>query len=96
VHDEAARWVAEEIARMRALSYEELTRYEDHALHCEMLSASGVVLIRETQVFSDGGGKGGDLRVMVDVWDPESRRIIVSSLARDDFCMAPDGSFVGE
>ena len=81
---------------MRALSYAELARYEDHALHCEMLSASGEVLIRETQVFSDHGGKGGDLRVMVDVWNPESRRIIIGSVAKDGFIKAPDGTFVGE
>jgi hypothetical protein len=97
VHGEAAQWVAEEIARMRALPYEELARYEDQALHCEMLSAIGEVLIRETQVFSDSGGKGGDLRVMVDVWNPEGGRLgIVGSLAKDDFIKAPDGTFVGE
>jgi hypothetical protein len=98
VHDEAARWVADEIARMRELPYDELIRYESHALHCEMLSAQGAVLIRETQVVSDGGGKGGDLRVMVDVWNPDGggRRRLVGSLAKDDFIMAPDGTFVGE
>jgi hypothetical protein len=73
-------------------------RYGDHALHCEMLSAGGEVLIRETQVFSDSGGKGGDLRVMVDVWNPEGggRLGIVGSLAKDGFIKAPDGTFVGE
>ena len=54
------------------------------------------MLIRETQVFSDHGGKGGDLRVMVDVWNPESRRIIIGSVAKDGFIKAPDGTFVGE
>jgi hypothetical protein len=97
MHDEAAQCVAEEIGRLRALSYEELLRYEDHALHCEMLSAAGDVLIRETQVFSDSGGKGGDLRVLVDVWNPEGGRWgVVGSIAKDDFIKAPDGSFVDE
>jgi hypothetical protein len=98
MHEEADGWVAEEIERMRAIPYEGLLRYEDHALHCEMLSASGEVLIRETQVLSDSGGKGGDLRVMVDVWNPEGggRWGIIGSLAKDSFIRAPDGRFVGE
>jgi hypothetical protein len=76
----------------------ELARYEDHALYCEMLSASGDVLIRETHVFSDSGGKGGDLRVTVDVWNPEGggRFGFIRSLAAEDFIKAPDGRFVGE
>jgi hypothetical protein len=39
VHGEAARWVAEEIARIPALPYKELARYEDQAVHCEMQRA---------------------------------------------------------
>jgi hypothetical protein len=87
--------VAAEIERLRALDYDELLRYEGKPLHCEMLTASGEVLIRETQVFWDDKQRG-DLRVLVDVWRPSKRGLIVSSLAKDDFIRSPHGSFVDE
>jgi hypothetical protein len=95
VHEEASAWVAAEVARLRALDYPELLRHQGHALHCEMLSCSGEVLVRETQVFWDDK-KRQTLRVIVDVWRPKKRGIILGRRASDDFIRAPDGSFIDE
>lgn len=94
VQDEAASWVADEIARLRAMTYDQLLADQGEALHCEMLTSGGEVLIRETQVFWDDPTEKQNLRVMVDVWNP--RKWISTSIISDDFIRAPDGSFVGE
>ena len=90
---EAAQWVKDEISRLRALSYQELLRYEGHALHCEMLSHNGRVLMRETQVFWDKD-ENGPLRSVVDVCEPKPGW--VSSIVSESFIRAPDGSFIDE
>lgn len=89
----AITWVAEEIGRLRAMTYHELLAYEGHALHHEMLAPSGEVMIREVQVYWDDR-PGGDVRVMVDVWRWKGRRGVTA--VQDGFIRAPDGSFVGE
>jgi hypothetical protein len=63
-------WVAEEISRVRSLSYGEIRGHLDAPIHL-VQTVSGKPLVRETQVFWDGG-KNGPLRVMVDVLDPGS------------------------
>jgi hypothetical protein len=86
---EAAAWVATEIARLRNLSYGDLLALKSQpAEHWPMETADGKTLGMETQIFWDDG-KRQNLRVIVDVWD--SRRI-----AGNSFIRAPDGSFVGE
>jgi hypothetical protein len=100
VKRQAEAWVVEQILRLRRSSYEELLTHLDQPIHEELRTASGKTVIRETQVFWDGG-RDGPLRVMVDVWDPRSgakRRWWrgIRSLAIDDFILAPDGTFVGE
>lgn len=95
MHEEASAWVGAEVARLRALDYAELHRHEGHALHCEMLSESGEVLIRETQVHWDDK-KRQTLRVIVDVWHPKRRGLVIGSLASEDFIRSPDGSFIDE
>lgn len=97
---QAEEWVAEQISRLRGSSYEELLAHLDQPIHEELCAASGITLIRETQVFWDGA-RDGPLRIMVDIWDSRSgikRRWWrgLRSLAVDDFILAPDGTFVGE
>jgi hypothetical protein len=89
-HDEAAEWVAAEIQRLRALSYEELLGDLNASTHYRIESRTGRVLMGETQVFYDSED-GGPVRVLVDVCEP--RRGIVRSIASDDFIRAPDGAF---
>jgi hypothetical protein len=91
---QAGEWVAAEIARLRALSYEDLVTGEGQPAHQEMLTAADRQLILETQIFWDDGKKR-NLRVIVDVWDP-AKRVSIGSIASDDFIRAPDGSFIGE
>lgn len=101
---EAAEWVAAEMGRLRALSYADLLAHKDRALHCEMVSSSGEVLIRETQIFWDKR-RTRTLRVTVDVSKAlaadedeqrRRRRGIRSGLLIESFIRAPDGSFVDE
>jgi hypothetical protein len=93
-HEEAAAWVAEKVKALRARRYDELRRFESKPLHEEMRAGSGELLILETMVYFDDRDEQ-DLRVMVDVWRPR-RWGIIGSIARDDFIIAPDGSFVGQ
>lgn len=92
VDDEAAAWVAAEIARLRDLTYEALLA-EGHPERRRIETADGKTLGIETQVVFDDGERR-NVRVLVDVWDPSKR--LPGSIARDDFIRAPDGSFVGE
>ena len=90
----AQRWVDEEIARLRALSYAELLAMEDDAIHIQKVGVDGRPLILETEVFWDDHRRR-TLRVVVDVWDA-TKRISWRSLAADDFIKAPDGRFIAE
>jgi hypothetical protein len=97
---QAESWVVERTSRLRGSSYRQLLAHLDQPIHEELRTASGKTLIRETQVFWDGG-RDGPLRVMVDVWDPQfggKRRWSrgSQSLAIDDFILAPEGTFIGE
>jgi hypothetical protein len=94
-HEEAVGWVAEKINALRTRHYDELRCFESKPLHEEMRAGSGELLILETMVYLDDGDEQ-NLRVMVDVWRPKRWGIIIRSIARDDFIIAPDGSFVGE
>ena len=59
---------------MKALRYEELARYCDHKLACEVLGRDGVKYSHETHTFYDDK-PGGLIRVLVEVWayDPGAR-----------------------
>jgi hypothetical protein len=102
---EARRFLAEEIAGLRALSYEELRsriprrrrRFlfvelvgEDQATTREVVADSGTRYQLETQVFWDGKPER-DIRVMVSIDDGGLSAFLPIS---DDFIIAPDGSFV--
>ena len=52
-------------------------------------------LVLETQVYWDDERERRNLRVIVDIWDA-GKRVSIGSIAKDDFIVAPDGSFVGE
>jgi hypothetical protein len=90
---EAASWVANEIKRLRNLSYDDLLALEGQREHRTMEATDGTTLGLETQIFWDDRERQ-NLRVMVDVWDPSKR--ISRSIVTHDFIRAPDGSFVGE
>jgi hypothetical protein len=87
-HEEAVGWVAEKINALRAMRYDELRHFESKPLHEEMRADSGELLILETVVCFDDRDEQ-NLRVMVDVWRPKRWGIIIGSLARDDFIIAP-------
>jgi hypothetical protein len=88
---EAEAWVAAEIDRLRAMSYEELVELEDYPVHYAVPSRTGRHLMGETQVFWDNGDPG-PLRVLVDICEPQPE--VVRSIAIDQFVRAPDGSFI--
>jgi hypothetical protein len=71
MNEEDRRWVAVEIARLRALSYRELLALEGRQIDRELRATSGGALVMQTQVLRDDG-RGGErnLRVIVDVWWP--------------------------
>jgi hypothetical protein len=89
----AKEWIATEIARWRAMSYSELVEHEGEALHVERMDPRGKTWILETEFFWDDRRRK-DIRVTVDVWDPDRR--ISRSVAIDAFIRAADGSFVDE
>jgi hypothetical protein len=91
--DEAAAWVAAEIARLRTLNYDALLALKDHPEHRPMETADGRTLVMETQVAFDDKERE-NVRVLVDAWDASKR--VSGSVAKDEFIRAPDGSFVGE
>jgi hypothetical protein len=92
---EAHRWVADEIHRLRDLSFDDLLALErQKPEHRSVQAAHGRALILETQVLWDDHREKTDLRVLVEVWDP-SRRGVSRSIARSDFIRSPEG-FVGE
>jgi hypothetical protein len=92
---EAHAWVADEINRLRDLTFDDLlalTRQKPE--HRSVTTMGGRALVLETQVVWDDHREKKNLRVLVDVWDP-SRRGISGRIARSDFIRSPDG-FVGE
>jgi len=91
--EQAKDWVAAEIARWRTVSYSRLVEHEGEPVHVEKADQRGKARILETQFFWDDRQRG-DIRVTVDVWDPDRR--ISRSVAIDAFIRAADGSFVDE
>jgi hypothetical protein len=73
--DEAKRIRSERLAEMKALSYDDLARYCDVKLACEVLGRDGVKYAHETDTFYDDG-RGGPIRVLVEVWayDPSAQQ----------------------
>lgn len=87
-------WVAEEIKRLRALTYSELVLYQARHLHCAGLTPSGLPVMRETRVFWDDPRQGA-LRVFIDTFEPRAGQM-PPSIAKDDFIRASNGSFIDE
>jgi hypothetical protein len=87
-------WVAAQIGRLRAMTYEGLLGLSASPQHYEVPVDDGRSLLSgEVQVFWDDPGKAeGDLRVIVAIWNDAGGR----PLASDDFIRALDGSFVDE
>ena len=87
-------WVAAHIARLRAMTYEELVTHCGSPQHFEVPVDDGrFVLSGEVEVFWDMPEKrAGNLRVMVAIWNDAAG----SPIAHDDFIRSPDGSFVDE
>ncbi|HYF24566.1 MAG TPA: hypothetical protein VD931_02395 [Baekduia sp.] len=86
--------MADEVARLRALPYEQLLALDGQELHCERLVPSGAYVLRETGAYIDDD-RARTVRVYVDARQPQEG-YAPPSVAKDDFIVAPDGSFVGE
>jgi hypothetical protein len=71
--DEAKRIRSERLSELKALHYDELARYCDFKLACEVLGRDGVKYAHETYTFYDDR-PGGAIRVLVEVWafDPSA------------------------
>jgi hypothetical protein len=92
---DARDWVAEELGRLRRMRFDDLAaRTKTPPDHREMLTRDGKSLVLETSVVWDDHREQTNVRVLVDVWDPSKR--ISGSIARGDFILAPDGTFIGE
>jgi hypothetical protein len=91
---EARRVLADEVRRLRELSYEEFrARIEEPEVETrEVAAKSGTTYQLENQPVWDGEA-GGDIRVLVAVDDGG---LSAFKPLTDDFILAPDGSFVGE
>jgi hypothetical protein len=103
---EARRVLGDEVRRLRALSYGELSariasRPRPHGVRFadapevetrEVAAESGTTYQLENQVVWDDQA-GGDVRVLVAVDDGG---LSAFKPLTDDFILAPDGSFVGE
>jgi hypothetical protein len=88
----AGTWIAPEIARLRAFSYEELRAMEaQSSTDEEMRADDGRTFVRNVMVAWDRSGERRDLRVTVAVFREDGG----FAVAVDDFIRAPDGSFVG-
>jgi hypothetical protein len=87
-------WVTAHIARLRAMTYEQLLARRDSPQHYEVPVDDGrFVLSGEIQVFWDHPNRqSSDLRVIVTIWNDAGGK----PLASGGFIRAPDGSFVGE
>jgi hypothetical protein len=90
---EAVEILQQQVERLRRRSYEELCCDLDEPQAFEVESPSGRVFQLEVVTFWDDN-RTRDLRVMVAIDDSMGCRI--RDYLRDDFIMAPDGSFVGE
>jgi hypothetical protein len=87
-------WVAEEVQRLRALSYDQLLQHEGQDLQSERLTPSGAYVMCETSVFWDDPD-ARTLRVFVEATQTRSGWM-PPSVAEDDFIRAPDGSFISD
>jgi hypothetical protein len=84
------QWVAAQIARLQAMSYDELRAQLDQPQHYEIpLDDERFWLSGETEVVWDNPGKpDGNLRVLVGIWNDNGG----FALASDGFMRAPDDS----
>jgi hypothetical protein len=91
--EEALSVAAAKAALLRARSYEELVAtLLDQQETGEVTAPTGVTYQLEALAFWDGG-KGGDLRVIVNADDMGWSALKPASVS---FIMAPDGSFVDD
>ena len=89
---EAKRILAEEMAKYRSRSYEELKQLVSDVDAYEVTGASGADYQIEVQVIWDGK-PGGDLRVLASIDDGGWSAFWP---VNGDFAMRPSGEFVGE
>ena len=90
--DEARALLAEEMARLRLLSYDELLARYQRASADTRAGASGTTYQLETEAFFDDRATR-NLRVVISIDDGTLDALRPISV---DFIVAPDGSFVGE
>jgi hypothetical protein len=90
---EAQEILQRQVDRLRRTPYAELCTQLDEPQAFEVESPSGHVFQLEVLTFWDDKG-ARNLRVMVAIDDSTGWRI--RDYLRDDFILAPDGSFVGE
>jgi hypothetical protein len=91
---EADDLFAEQVARWRAASWQDLRRDLDDAVAYEVAGSTGVGYQFEVLVFWDDPRKRTDIRVFLTGDDGRGWRMW--GMREDRFIKAPDGSFVGE
>lgn len=89
---EAKELLAQQIERLRGLSYEELLAWLDRTETIKVVAASGAEYQVQVQVLWDDR-PGDSLRVIASIDDGGVRALAPLG---DDFIIASDGSFVGE
>ncbi len=95
-HAHVKAWLAEEVQRLRTVSYEELLQYEGQEFQCERLTPSGAYVMRETRVFCDDPS-AGTLRVVVVVEGEQLRSTFMPpSIAQDEIFRDPDDSLTDD
>ena len=89
---EARSLIAQEIAKYRQISYEDLLHFREEVDTYEVSGLSAEVYQIEVQAFWDSG-EPGNLRVMVSI---DGGGIPAWRPLTNDFILSPDGKFIGE
>jgi len=88
---EAAHWLADEVERIRGLSYRDLTELAGTSQHREIRARSDRSLDLETQVAWDDD-RHTVLYVTLNVWDRGTKgQVIPTEVVHDEFAFSPDG-----
>lgn len=89
---EAKSLLAREMARYRAMSYDDLVQLLDQTIHIDTHGPSGATYQVDVEIMWDGPANG-DLRIIGAIDDGGWRAFLPLT---DSCILRPDGTFVGE